>query len=383
MLRYLSAGESHGKALVAIVEGMPSGVTLDFEAMNSLLRLRQGGYGRGKRMQIEADTLEIQSGVRDSKTIGSPITLYIKNRDWDNWQDIMAVEKVSNKERTVTKPRPGHADLPGSIKYRHKDMRNILERASARETAIRVAVGALAKELLKVFDIKIEAQVESIGGVKAKMPEGIVGKKLYKNEVYCPDDAASEQMKNRIDDAIQKGDSLGGVFCIRVEGLIPGLGSHVQWDRRLDGQLAQSLMSIPGIKGVEFGLGFMSADLPGSRVHDEIVYDKNEGFYHPSNNAGGIEGGITNGEPLIIRTAMKPIPTLMSPLKSVDIITKETFLASVERSDVCAVPAASIVGEAVVSWVIASILLEKFGGDHIDEVLDNYERYKKYIKQEY
>lgn len=383
MLRYLSAGESHGKALFAIVEGMPAGVKLDFEEMNKMLRLRQGGYGRGKRMQIETDSLEILTGVRDGKTTGSPITLSIKNKDWENWQEIMAVDKVTSNERIVTKPRPGHADLPGAIKYRHKDIRNILERASARETAIRVAVGALTKELLNEFAIRTEAQVESIGGVVANMPNEMVGNVLYENELYCPDNKATEEMKKKIDEAKKKGDSLGGTFRIHVEGLVPGLGSHVQWDRRVDGLLAQALMGIPGIKGVEFGLGFRTADLPGSEVHDEIAYDKRKGFYHLSNNAGGVEGGITNGEPLIIRAAMKPIPTLMSPLKSADIITKEPFLACVERSDVCAVPAAAIVGEAVVSWALAGVLMEKFGGDHVDEVLANYESYKNYIREEY
>lgn len=382
MLRYLSAGESHGQALTAIIEGLPAGLKIHKENIDELLKRRQGGYGRGGRMAIEQDRVEFLSGLRGSLTLGSPLTLLIRNKDWENWQEIMAPgDGALLTERVVTKPRPGHADLPGALKYRQRDIRNILERASARETAVRVAVGAVAQELLAAFGIRVQGQVVAIGPVRGEASGKILGRELYDNPFYCPDNNAAEAMREAVDQARKEGDSLGGVFQVIVEGVPPGLGSHVQWDRRLDGRLAQSLMSIPAIKGVEIGLGLEGAVLPGSQVHDEIHYSPERGFYHRTNHAGGLEGGITNGENIVIRAAMKPIPTLLSPLNSVDILSKEPFQAAVERSDVCAVPAAAIVGEAAVAWEIAVALLEKFGGDHLEEMLVNYNHYLEYLKK--
>lgn len=381
MLRYLSAGESHGQGLIAIIEGLPAGLKLNLNKINIALKRRQGGYGRGQRMQIEEDQVQILSGVRGGLTLGSPLTLMVKNKDWDNWQEIMSPgEEAQLTERTVTKPRPGHADLAGAMKYRQRDIRNILERASARETAIRVAVGAVCQEFLQQFAIRVQGQVIAIGEVKAETTAMIIGPELYKNPFYCPDDRVLEDMIKLVDQAKKDGDSLGGIFQVIVEGLPPGIGTHVQWDRRLDGLLAQGLMSIPAIKGVEIGSGFQNALLPGSQVHDEISYNPEKGFHHLTNRAGGLEGGITNGEKLIVKVAMKPIPTLYTPLQSVDIQTKEPFQASIERSDVCAVPAAAIVGENVVAWTLAGVILEKFGGDHLTETLGNYQNYLDYLK---
>lgn len=382
MLRYLSGGESHGPGLVAIIEGLPAGIPINLEDINEKLRRRQGGYGRGGRMKIEKDQLQILSGIRGSYTLGSPVSLLIENKDWVNWQEIMDPLVQGNRtERVVTSPRPGHADLPGAMKYRQRDLRNVLERASARETAVRVAVGALAQGVLEKFQIKVEGQVISIGKIRASYSERIMGNRLYEDPLYCPDSEASARMITQIDQAREKGDTLGGVFQIVVEGLPPGIGSHVHWDRRLDAQLAQGIMAIPAVKGVEIGLGFAGSERLGSQVHDEIGYSKERGFRHFTNNAGGIEGGISNGENLIIRAAMKPIPTLTTPLGSVDINTKVPSLAVVERSDVCAVPAAAIVGEAVVAWVIVGSLFEKFGGDHLDETLKNYQGYLKHLQK--
>ena len=382
MLRYLSAGESHGQALTAIIEGLPAGLKIHKEKIDELLKRRQGGYGRGGRMVIEQDRVEFLSGLRGSLTLGSPLALLIHNKDWENWREIMAPgEDALLAKRVVTKPRPGHADLPGAIKYRQRDIRNILERASARETAVRVAVGAVAKGLLAAFGIRVQGQVIAIGPVRGAVSAEMLGPELYDNPFYCPDNNALEAMKEAVDQARKNGDSLGGVFQVIVEGVPPGLGSHVQWDRRLDGRLAQCLMSIPAIKGVEIGLGMEGAALPGSQVHDEIFYSPERGFYHRTNRAGGLEGGITNGEKIVVRAAMKPIPTLLSPLSSVDILSKEPFRAAVERSDVCAVPAAAVVGEAAVAWEIAVALLEKFGGDHLEEMLVNYNHYLEYLKK--
>ncbi|WP_051533714.1 chorismate synthase [Desulfitibacter alkalitolerans] len=367
MLRYLSAGESHGPSLTAIVEGMPAGIEVDIDLINDMLKRRQGGYGRGKRMAIESDKVEISSGIRNGVTLGSPITLTIHNKDWENWKEIMyPYQGAKVLERIVTKPRPGHADLPGAIKYEHRDMRNILERASARETAIRTAVGGLAQSLLKKYFIWSAAHVVRIGGIEIKEVDyeklKLMGTEIYNTPVYCSDPRASQDMIKEIDKARSKGDSVGGIFEIVVGNLPVGLGSHVHWDRRLDGKIAGALMSIQGIKGVEIGLGFQAAGLPGSKVHDEIYYNEERGFYRKTNNAGGIEGGMTNGELLRVRAAMKPIPTLYTPLHSVDFITKEPFEASVERSDTCAVPAAAVVGDAVVAWEIARVLLEDYKG---------------------
>jgi len=382
MLRYLTAGESHGKALTAIIEGLPAGLELDVQRINEKLRRRQGGYGRGGRMDIESDHVEFIAGLRGAVTLGSPLALVISNRDWEHWQETMhPLQRQNEVKRAVTGPRPGHADLAGGIKYRHKDLRNVLERASARETAARVAVGAVAQELLGAFGIKVQGQVVAVGSVKVEAPVGIVDAGLlYGSPFYCPDPQAAEGMKALIDEARRRGDTLGGVFQVVAEGVPPGLGSHVHWDRRLDGRLAQAVMSIPAVKGVEIGLGFASAVLPGSQAHDAIDYLAGRGFCRRTNRAGGLEGGITNGENLVIRGAMKPIPTLLSPLDSVDVASKERTRAAVERSDVCAVPAAAVVAEAAVAWVLAAALLEKFGGDHLEETLQNYRNYLEYVQ---
>lgn len=378
MLRFLTAGESHGRQLTAIIEGLPAGVRIEETRVNKVLQRRQGGFGRGARMSIEADRVEFTSGLRDSLTLGSPMTLVIVNRDWENWHQVMDSLK-SSKERAVFKPRPGHADLAGALKYRQEDLRNILERASARETAIRVAVGAVAEEFLRPFGIRVQGQVVAVGQVQVVKSEEKVDESIYENPFYCTDTAASEKMKQHVEDAKKKGDTLGGVFQVVAEGVPPGLGSHVHWDRRLDGRIAQAIMSIPAVKGVEIGLGFRAAGLPGSQVHDGILFSGERGYYRKSNRAGGLEGGLTNGENLVVRAAMKPIPTLAIPLESVDMASKESSPAAVERSDVCAVPAAAVVGEAVVAWVLAEAVLEKFGGDHLEETLENYRNYLSYL----
>ncbi|ACL69367.1 Chorismate synthase [Halothermothrix orenii H 168] len=394
VLSFKTAGESHGKGLMVIIDGMPAGVKVDIDLINKKLGRRQGGYGRGGRMKIEKDKVEVLSGIRCGETIGSPVGLLIYNRDWENWKKVMSPvtrpgvgnEEISIKKdgkikkikRVVTRPRPGHADLAGALKYNQSDIRNILERASARETAARTAAGAVAQALLKYFDIDIISHVIQIGEVKSSSPEvdfDTLKERILKSPLNCYDKKKEQEMINHIDKIKEAGDSLGGVIEIRTTPLPVGLGSHVQWDRRLDGRLAQALISIPAIKGVEIGTAFDNAGSYGSRVHDEIFYSKEKGFYRKTNRAGGLEGGITNGEPLIIRLAMKPIPTLYSPLQSVDIVTKKPFTASVERSDVTAVPAAGVVAEAMVSFILAQAILEKFGGDHIDEIFDNYKRF--------
>jgi chorismate synthase len=392
MIRFLTAGESHGPALTAIIEGFPAGLPLTVAAIQPDLDRRRSGHGRGGRMKLEGDTVAILSGVRHGRTLGSPVTLQIENRDWENWRDVMAVEgtdevssatiagdeRLQSVQARVTKARPGHADLAGALKYSQLDLRNILERASARETAARVAVGAVARCLVSEFGIAVFSGVLRIGGILAQeVPEDL---KLYRQNtvqsaVFCPDPGATEKMKTAIDEAKAAGDSLGGVVEVVVTGVPVGLGSHVQWDRRLDGRLAAALMSIPAIKGVEIGLGFRAAELPGSQVHDPIYYRPENGFYRQTNNAGGIEGGITNGESIRLRAAMKPIPTLYKPLNTVDIVTKEPAQASVERSDTCAAPAAAVVAEAMVCWTLAEALLEKFGGDHLRETYCNFQNY--------
>ena len=373
MLTFTTAGESHGKCLIVIVNGFPAGVHLDEPGINEDLKRRQGGYGRGGRMQIESDRVCVLSGTRRNITIGSPICLKIENKDYK-------IDTLPD----VTRPRPGHADLPGVIKFGHRDVRNILERASARETAARVAAGSLAKILLAKFNINVLGYVKSIGGVNSKKtiknPEEIL-RSRNKSKVYCLDKLAESKMIEKIKKAKKEGDSLGGIIEIIAFGVPPGLGSHAQWDLRLDGILAGALMSIQGIKGVEIGLGFSFSKKFGSQVHDEILYCEDEGaFCRTTNNAGGIEGGMTNGEVVIASAAMKPIPTLMKPLRSVDIITKKPESASTERSDVCAVPAVSVVGEAVMAFEIARCFMEKFGGDSINEVTRNYEGYMEQIR---
>ncbi|MBI3753030.1 MAG: chorismate synthase [Deltaproteobacteria bacterium] len=406
MLRYLTAGESHGKCLTAILEGMPANLSLTGDDINKELSRRQIGYGRGGRMAIEKDEVEIASGVRFGKTIGSPIAMIIKNKDWENWEEIMNIGARGKGQwamgEEVTRPRPGHADLAGALKYGHYDIRNILERSSARETAARVAVGAVCKRFLDEFGIKVMSWVVEIGGVEVSSKFKVQSSKLEDiffnaeaSDVRCPDKKISERMRKAIDMARKNGDSLGGIFKIAVTGVPPGLGSHVQWDRKLDGNLARALMSIQAIKGVEAGMGFEAAEKFGSEAHDEIFYKKGQGargkgqenwpmeprFYRKTNNAGGIEGGMSNGEPIILRAAMKPIPTLYKPLHSADIKTKKTFQASVERSDICAVPAASVIGEAVVAFEVANAFIDKFGGDSVDEIKRNYRGYLEYLRR--
>jgi len=384
MLRYLTAGESHGELLMGIIEGMPAGLLIRVTDIDNDLARRQGGYGRGGRMKIEKDTVKILSGVRWGKTLGGPIGLMVRNKDWDNWRAKMSTDPAFlNSADPVTRPRPGHADLAGALKYGMTDIRNILERSSARETAMRVAVGAVTKRLLDEFSITITSQVIAIGGVYTrgeKMSLKEIRKRVEASELRCADQLAEKRMKLRIDEAARSGDSLGGIFEIIVSGAPVGLGSHVHWDRKLDTRLAAAIMSIQAMKGVEIGAGFGVANRPGSKVHDEIFWGPKGGFFRKTNHAGGIEGGMSNGEDITLRAAMKPIPTLMKPLRSVDMVTKKPFKAAVERSDVCAVPAAAVVGEAVAAFEIASALIEKFGGDSLDEMRRNYEQYRNYLK---
>jgi chorismate synthase len=387
-IRFLNAGESHGPALTAIIEGFPSNVRISSEYINNELARRQKGYGRGGRMKIEKDKVEILSGVRFGYTLGSPITLMIKNKDWENWTDIMAVEGQPTDKKEITNPRPGHADLVGGIKYGFSDLRNVLERASARETTTRVAVGAVCKQLLEDIGIKIGSYVVSIGELSVRdilneIPLEERAKKAELSEVRIPFPEEDEKFKKLIDFAKEEGESLGGVFEVFATGVPVGLGSHVHWDRRLDGRIAQAIMSIQAIKGVEIGEGFRLAEKFGSQAHDEIFYDREKGFYHKTNRAGGIEGGITNGEPIIVRAAMKPIPTLMrkKSLQSVNIKTKEPFDAAKERSDVTAVPAAAVVGEAMLAIVLANAVVEKFGNDNWIEIKKRIQEYIKYTKE--
>jgi len=364
MLRFLTAGESHGPCLVAIVEGLPAGLPLSPEDIDRDLQRRQGGYGRSGRQRIEKDRVEILSGVAQGKTIGSPLALCIRNRDWENWRD--------REEPPWTVPRPGHADLAGGIKYGLEDLRLVAERASARETAARVAVGAVARRLLGEFGITVGSYVTEIGGVVAEIPD-LPLEELWAraegSDVRCPHEPSAERMRARIDQAREVGDSLGGVIVVGAVGLLVGLGSHVHWDRRLDGRLAGAVMSIPAIKGVETGPAFENARLPGTQVHDEMLpSDSSSPPIRPSNRAGGLEGGMTNGQPLVIRAAMKPIPTTLTPLRSVDLATGEPTTTRYTRSDVCAVPAAAVVAEAMVAWVLAQALLEKIGGDSLAEM---------------
>lgn len=382
-LRYLTAGESHGPTLTAIVEGVPANLELTEEDINRHLARRQMGYGRGGRMKIERDQVSFLSGVRWGRTMGSPITLAVRNRDWSNWEKKMSPHAGDRQEGIgVTHPRPGHADLSGVIKYRQDDARNILERSSARETAARVAVGGLCQRFLGALGIEVKGYVTEIGGVRAGQAPLDANERFELSErSSCRtfDPAAEKEMIAAIDRAKEAGDSLGGVVEVAVLGLPVGLGSHVHWDRRLDGRLAAAVMSIQAFKGVEIGLGFEAARSPGSEVHDEIVY-RDGSFRRLTNRAGGVEGGMTNGEPLVIRGAMKPIPTLYTPLQTVDLKTKESFSATVERSDVCAVPAAAVVAEAVVAIEIADAMLEKFGGDCMEEISTNLSAYSDHVR---
>jgi len=389
-LRFLTAGESHGKALVGIMEGMPANLSLAPSDIDAELKRRQSGFGRGGRMKIESDHAEIVSGVRWGKTMGSPIALFIENRDHKNWLEGMSPDgRHQGSIPAVTRPRPGHADLAGVIKYHQQDVRNILERSSARETAMRVALGAVAKKFLSEFGIRVGSYVTQIGDQQSAVSSQQLGQEeLFEvfgraeaSPVRCPDEDATKRMIGLIEDAMKEGSSLGGVFEVFATGLPVGLGSHIQWDKRLDGRIAGALMSIQAIKGVEIGLGFEMAGSSGSEVMDEIFYHgQKTGFYRKTNNAGGIEGGMTNGMPVLVRAGMKPIPTLRKQLSSVDIVSKEPLEAAYERSDVCAVPAASVIGEAMTALVIADAFLEKFGGDSIEEVTANYRAYLEYVK---
>lgn len=381
MIRYLTAGESHGPALVCIVEGLPANLLINLERVNLELFRRQQGYGRGRRQQIEKDKIDILSGIRFSKTLGSPVSFILPNKDWANWTSIMAIETGDSK-KTVTKPRPGHADLAGAMKYDFDDMRNVLERSSARETAMRVAAGAFAKELLYSFGIKIQSHIAQLGPIKAAADSKLKLEHLNeiadKSPVRCLDKTAEKLMIDFIDKTKTEGDTAGGIIEIIISNVPPGLGSYVQWDRKLDAQLAQALMSIQAIKGVEIGAGFDAARLPGSKVHDEIYYQDNS-FKRKTNNAGGIEGGMSTGENIVLRIAMKPIPTLMKPLFSVDIKTKEPYKAHIERSDVTAVPACSVIAEAVVAPVIANAFMSKFGSDTLEDIGTSYKSYLQRI----
>ena len=379
MLRFLSAGESHGQALVVTVDGMPAGLALDVDAVNAQLRRRQGGYGRGRRMAIESDRVEVLSGVRHGTTTGAPIALLIRNRDWVNWQQTMYVEPelpdgaTGARRPEVTRPRPGHADLAGVIKYGHEDVRDVLERASARETAARVAAGSMARQLLGRFGVRIASHVSAIGDVVLPANRTV----SFAEAASIPDDAplrcvdgdVQQRMMAAIDQARDAGDTMGGAFEVIVTGVPVGLGSYVQWDRKLDGRLAQAIMCIHAIKAVGIGIGPDAAFRPGSRVHDEILPPHEGGLpVRPTNNAGGLEGGVTNGEDVRVVGFMKPISTLMKPLRSVDLATMTESPAAIERSDVCAVPAAAVVGEAMVAWVLADAFVEKFGGDSVEEI---------------
>lgn len=383
MLRFLDAGESHGKALTVIVEGMLAGLPLDEDYIARDLKRRQGGYGRSERMQIEQDRAEILSGVRHGLTLGSPISLLIPNRVWGDWARVMSVAPVEGEVEPLTQPRPGHADLPGVLKYALKDVRPILERASARETAARVAAGAIARRLLEEFRIQVHSHTTAIGGVWAREKRRIDWKQVESSPVRCADGTAEKAMIAAIDEAKRAGDTVGGVCEVVALGLPPGLGSHVHWDRRLDGRIAQAVMSIPAVKGVEIGGGFALAGMKGSQVQDVIELSKQQDYFwrRTSNRAGGVEGGISNGEPLVVRAAVKPLSTLVNPLPSIDLRTGQAAPAHYERSDICIVPAAGVIAEAMLSLVLASSVLEKFGGDSLEEMKRNYQGYLKSLSR--
>jgi chorismate synthase len=393
MLRFLTAGESHGKGLVAILEGIPAGLSIDFDAITAQLRRRQGGYGRGRRMAIESDRAEALGGVRRGASTGAPIALFIPNKDWENWRRTMYAEPEEPAETpgadrpAVTRPRPGHADLAGVVKYGHDDIRDVLERASARETAARVAIGSIARQLLCHLGADIVSHVLSIGAVSVRDPLALTYEEVRRIRpdapLHCADAEIESQMIAEIDRARDAGDTMGGSFEVIAHDVPPGLGSYVQWDRKLDGRLGQALMSIPAIKAVGIGRGPMAASLPGSRIHDEILPPLSGAstgsairVNRPTNNAGGLEGGVTNGEDLRITGYMKPIATLMKPLRSIDLTTLEESPAAIERSDVCAVPAAAVVAEAMVAYVLADAAIEKFGGDSMTELVANWQAFR-------
>ncbi len=388
MLRWQTAGESHGQCLTALVSGLPLGVPVDTAVINRELRRRQAGYGRGGRMKIEHDEVQILSGVRHGRTIGSPITLQIENKDWANWEDTLPVEDKpvpAEKQRALTQPRPGHADLAGALKFNLHDARYILERASARETAARVAAGALAKLFLRSFGVEVLSHTVAIGSVNleraARWQEIVAACEDTEADIRCVDPQVSAAMTELIDRALAERDSLGGVFEVVAHNVPPGLGTHAQWDEKLDGRLAQAVMSIQAVKAVEIGSGVTNAAAFGSNVHDAIGYDPaQKRFTRASNHAGGLEGGMTNGEDLVVRGYLKPISTLRRPLQSVDLVTKETVKAAYERSDVCVVPAAGIIGEAMVALILASAMREKFGGDSLEEAKRNFDAYLEQLR---
>jgi len=386
-MRYLTAGESHGPRLTAIIEGVPAGLPLTAEDINKDLKRRQGGYGRGSRMQIETDCVEITAGVRHGKTTGAPITLNVTNKDHQKWLDIMAVEDIEEKlksKRRIKHPRPGHADLVGGMKYRFSDLRNSLERSSARETTMRVAVGAVAKRILEELDIEIANHIVVFGGKEIDVPDGLtiaqIRDRAAASEVSIVNQEREEEIKAYIDQVKRDGDTIGGVVETIVGGVPAGLGSYVQWDRKLDAKLAQAVVSINAFKGAEFGLGFKTGYLQGSQVMDEILWTEEDGYTRRTNHLGGFEGGMTNGQPLIIRGVMKPIPTLYKPLMSVDIDTHEPYKATVERSDPTALPAAGVVMESVVATVIANEMLEKFSSDNLEELKAAVASHRNYVK---
>ena len=388
-MRYLTAGESHGPQLTTIIEGLPAGMPLEATDINNELLRRQKGHGRGRRMQIEKDTIQITGGVRHGYTLGSPISLVVENNDWKNWtkimgQSVMDLEEDAEVKRKISRPRPGHADLNGAMKYGHRDMRNVLERSSARETTVRVATGAVAKKLLALLGIEIASHVLEIGGVKAANLEyqSISELKLIteNSPVRCIDPEAGVKMMDAIDTAKKNGDSIGGVVEVIVEGMPAGVGSFVHYDRKLDAKIAGAIVGINAFKGVEFGIGFEAARRPGSLVHDEIIWDQEQGYTRKTNRLGGFEGGMTTGMPIVVRGVMKPIPTLYKPLQSVDIETKEAFAASIERSDSCAVPAAAVVAESVVAWELASAIVEQFYGDRFETLAKQVEEFREYAR---
>ena len=386
-MRYLTAGESHGSRLTAIIEGIPAGLPLTADSINAELKRRQGGYGRGARMKIESDKVEITSGVRHGRTMGGPITLNVTNLDHQKWLDIMNVADVEDKKkglRKITKPRPGHADLVGGMKYRFDDLRNSLERSSARETTMRVAVGAVAKRLLEEIGVEVASHIVTFGGIDIEVPENLtvseIKKRARQSEVSIVNPEREEEIKAYIDQIKKDGDTIGGIVETIVGGVPVGLGSYVQWDRKLDAKIAQGVVSINAFKGVEFGVGFEAGRLKGSQVMDEIIWSKEDGFTRRTNNLGGFEGGMTNGEPIVVRGVMKPIPTLYKPLMSVDIETHEPYKATVERSDPTALPAAGVVMEAVVAIVLATEVLEKFSSDNLKELKEAVQQHRDYVK---
>ncbi|QFK71807.1 chorismate synthase [Pradoshia sp. D12] len=389
-MRYITAGESHGPQLTTLIEGLPAGMPLSEEDINKHLARRQKGYGRGRRMQIEKDTVEITAGIRHGRTLGSPVALQVKNRDWTHWTHVMGIEPIDEKaedeiKRKITRPRPGHADLNGGMKYGHRDLRNVLERSSARETTVRVAAGAVAVKLLSLLGIEIVSHVVEIGGIKAAETEVKDIKEIQQlaedSPVRCLDEKAAEKMMEAIDLAKKNGDTLGGVVEVVATGMPAGVGSYVHYDRKLDAKIAGAILSINAFKGVEFGIGFEAARIPGSQVHDEIIWEEGQGYSRKTNRLGGFEGGMTTGMPVVVRGVMKPIPTLYKPLKSVDIDTKESFTASIERSDACAVPAAAVVAEHVVAWELANAIIEQFYSDRMETLVESVNQQRMYARE--